>query len=152
MNSTLTWTGEMTMSCENRGLISVFDATPDHGGQDKGPTPKEMLLNSMSACSAMDVVSIAKKMRLPLTSLKIHAEADKTTTTPSYFSEVRTKYYAEGDIDADKIIKAVTLSMTKYCGVSYMVSLACPIKYEVVLNGKTIFTGQADFHPETTHG
>ena len=148
MDSKLRWNGQMSFTCDNRGLQSTFDATPEFGGQNSGPTPKEMVLNAMCACSAMDVVSIAKKMHLPLKTLKMEAHADKTATIPSYFSLVQLNYLIEGEMDREKIIKCVVLSMTKYCGVSFMISKACPINYEIFLNGQSIYKDRAQFTVE----
>lgn len=148
MNSTLNWTGGMSFSATNRSHTSSFDVVAEQGGSDSAPTPKEVLLNAMSACSAMDVVSILNKMRLPLAGFKIEAEADKTKTIPSYFSEARLHYQANGEIPVDKLIQAVTLSMTKYCGVSYMVSKTTVIRYKISLNGTSVHEGVADFKVE----
>jgi putative redox protein len=141
MKTTLAWHGKMAFEATNRGLTSAFDT-------DAAPTPKEALLNAMCACSAMDVVSITEKMRLTLKDVRLEAEATKTKTIPSYFSAVHIHYFIEGDVPAEKIIQAVALSMTKYCGVSYMVSKVCDITYDVTLNGNLIHKDQANFSLE----
>jgi putative redox protein len=139
----------MQFKAKNRGLISNFDVSADQGGENSAPTPKEVLLNAMCACSGMDVVSIAKKMRLELSSVSMEATAEKTNTIPSYFSTVHIKYFIEGEkLDSEKVIRLVSLSMSKYCGVSYMVSKASPITYEIILNGKTIHEDKAEFSLE----
>jgi hypothetical protein len=38
--------------------------------------------------------------------------------------------------------------MTKYCGVSYMISKVCPITYDVYLNDKLIYQDEAKFFLE----
>jgi putative redox protein len=43
------------------------------------------------------------------------------------------------------LIEAVTLSLTKYCGVSAMVNEVSPIHYAVEVNGATVATGEASF-------
>ncbi len=139
----------MQFKSENRGLISQFDVPPDLGGENSAPTPKEVLLNAMCACSGMDLVSIAKKMRLDLTSVSLTAEAEKTQTIPSYFSRVHINYFIDGkDLDREKVIRLVSLSMTKYCGVSYMVSKATEITYDITLDGQLIHQDKAEFSLE----
>lgn len=138
MFSKVTWDSQMKFVCENRGMISEFDTT-------NAPTPKEGVLNAMGACSGMDVVTIAEKMRVEMTDLKIEATAEKSATLPSYFSKVHMKYFITGDQEPEKFIKVVVFSMTKYCGVSYMISKVCPITYEVYLNNKLIYEDQAKF-------
>lgn len=145
----MTWIKGMQFKAQNRGHETMFDVSREQGGDDSAPTPKEVLLNAMCACSGIDVVSIAKKMRLELTSVKIDAHADKTNTIPSYFSSVHMKYFLEGDdLDREKVIRLVTLSMTKYCGVSYMVSKASPITFDITLNGQLIHEDKAVFSLE----
>lgn len=149
MESKLTWVQGMQFKAQNRGHETTFDVSNEQGGTDSAPTPKEVLLNAMSACSGIDVVSIAKKMRMELTSVRIDASAEKTKTIPSYFSSVHMKYFLEGaDLDREKVIRLVTLSMTKYCGVSYMVSKASPITFEIFLNDQLIHQDKAVFSLE----
>lgn len=146
MESKLTWIQGMKFKADNRGLVSEFDVSEEQGGSNSAPTPKEVLLNAMSACSGMDVVSIAKKMRQEISKLSIESVAEKTNTIPSYFSSVHIKYFLEGkDLDREKVIRMVALSMTKYCGVSYMVSKAAPITYDISLNGQLIHQDKAEF-------
>lgn len=148
MNSEIKWLGKMAFEATNRSHVSQFDVSTDNGGEDTSATPKEILLNSMCVCSGMDVVSIAQKMRLKIDSFSMKGRANKTSTIPSYFSLVHMEYFLEGEMESEKIIKAVVMSMTKYCGVSYMISKICPITYDVYLNGKLIHQDKADFMVE----
>jgi putative redox protein len=136
----------MQFVAKNRAHEGKFDVSREQGGDDSSATPKEVLLNAMCACSGMDVVSIAKKMRLEISSFSMDATAEKTKTIPSYFASVHMKYYLEGsELDREKVIRLVTLSMTKYCGVSYMVSRTTPITYDITLNGELIHEDKAEF-------
>lgn len=148
MNSEIKWLGNMAFEAENRSHLSRFDVSEENGGTDTSATPKEVLLNSMCVCSGMDVVSIAKKMRLELDSFSMKGRANKTSTLPSYFSSVHLEYFITGEMESEKIIKAVVMSMTKYCGVSYMISKICPITYDVYLNDQLIHQDKANFMVE----
>lgn len=139
----------MHFEAKNRTLSSKFDVPLDQGGTNTAPTPKEVVLNAMCACSAMDVVSIAKKMRITIGKFWMEGHAEKSATIPSYFSNAHLKYFFEGeDLLGEKLIQAIALSMTKYCGVSYMISKVCKISYEVNLNGKKIHEDVANFSVE----
>jgi putative redox protein len=123
-----------------------MDTKKESGGQDEGPSPKEVLLASICACSGIDVASILQKMRVNLQSCDISAESNTTEGYPSVFDEVKLKFVIVGpDIKPDQATKAVVLSMTKYCGVSAMVAGVSPISYEILLNGLSIGSGRADF-------
>lgn len=152
MDSKLTWQKDMTFLAVNREITSHLDATREFGGGNSAPTPKEALLNALSACSAMDVMSILSKMRLVLDKFSIDSVAEQTKSIPSYFSSVKMSFRVEGEIPPEKLVSAVVLSMTKLCGVGYMVSQVCPIHFEVYLNSKLIHSDDAKFAVETTHG
>ncbi|MEK2645654.1 OsmC family protein [Bdellovibrio sp. BCCA] len=140
------WIGDMGFESHIRTHKFTMDAKTEVGGKDQGPTPKELLLASICGCTGMDVASILKKMRVNLLSCDVNAQANTTHGYPSIFEEVKLQYQIEGsDIKPEQAMKAVTLSMTKYCGVSAMVSKASPMTYEVILNGSKIGEGKADF-------
>lgn len=62
MNARVRFIGGFEFETEVRGHKSTMDAKEDSGGQNKGPTPKEMLIASVLGCSGMDVASLMKKM------------------------------------------------------------------------------------------
>jgi putative redox protein len=85
------------------------------------------------------------KMRAKPDSLKIVATAEQTKDHPAHFIEIKLSYHLSGNIAPEKILKAIEMSMTKYCGVSYMLSRSCPITYQAFLNQQLIGAGQAKF-------
>jgi putative redox protein len=140
------WTGGLGFDAESRGLKFKMDARAEAGGKDQGPTPKEVLLASICACSGMDVASILQKMRVDLQACDVDAQTETTEGHPAIFKEVQVQYRIKGsNVKPDQAIKAVTLSMTKYCGVSAMVNPTSPIKYQVFLNDQKIHEAHADF-------
>ncbi|MBT8152053.1 MAG: OsmC family protein, partial [Gammaproteobacteria bacterium] len=64
MQATVEWTGEASFLAEaGSGHRVQMDGPPDHGGQNKGPRPMEMLLMGMGGCASFDVMSILQKGR-----------------------------------------------------------------------------------------
>ena len=147
MFSKLSWVSQMQFKSDTRGHENILDATLQSGGLNKGPNPKEYVLQGIAGCTAMDVVFYLNKYKEVPLSFDVEIDADLTEKTmPTYFKEVRLKYVLLGDqLSKDKVISAVEKSMTKYCGVSFMISKVAPIKYDVFLNGEKIFSGQAKF-------
>ncbi len=145
MEAVVKWNSKLSFTGHVRGHETLMDTTLANGSLNRGPSPKEMLLNAISACAGMDVASILEKNNKDLLTLDIHAKADMTKTTPSYFSIINLTFNLSGGVEKDSAIKACEASMTKYCGVSYMLSKACPIHYEVVLNGEKVFAGESKF-------
>ena len=116
-------------------------------GSDTALTPKQLLLASISGCTAMDVVALLRKYKQPLDSFQIEADASLTEgVQPAVFKEIKLVFKLKGDINAEKALEALKLSQTKYCGVSAMVFKSVPISYSVELNGTSIGTGKADFN------
>lgn len=145
MNAKLIWNGNMKFTSENHGLFSIMDAAKEHGGEDAGPNPKELVLNAMMGCTAMDVVAILKKMRQDISEFKMEIEAEKTTAHPIHFESAVLIFLLKGDLDPEKVIKAVDSSLTKYCGVNYMISKTCRISFRILLNDQIIKTGPVSF-------
>lgn len=123
----------------------LMDAKPPIG-ENAGFAPKQLLLAAISGCTAMDVAALLKKYKQPLESFQVEADADSTEGShPIVFKEIRLTYRLAGQLDSAKVLEAVTLSQTKYCGVSAMVSKAVPISYSVEVNGQGVGTGHSEF-------
>lgn len=138
MKASMSWIENMKFVCDNHGLTSMMDAHAEHGGSDSAPTPKELILNAMMGCTAMDVISMLKKMRQEITSFKMEVEAEKTNAHPIHFKSAVLVFYFEGSAESEKVIKAIDASLTKYCGVNYMISKSCDISFKAYLNGSKI--------------
>lgn len=143
MHSKLIWKSNMNFECINNQHSTQIDAPTDHGGQGLGPTPKELLLNAMMGCTAMDSVSILNKMRQKIDSFKMEIEAEKNDEHPIHFIHAHMQFFFEGELEESKVIKAVTKSLTQYCGINYMISKTCEIKYTILLNKTQIYSAIA---------
>lgn len=115
-------------------------------GKAEGMTPKELVVVGLSGCTAMDVIALMKKHKQDVKSFNVEADVTKSSGGyPEVFANIHLTFKAEGNIDKDKLIEAVTLSQTKYCGVSAMLAKAAPIDYDIVLNNEKIGSGKANF-------
>jgi putative redox protein len=128
----LEWVDGLEFHADLAGHKIIVDADAENGGTDKGPRPKLFLLLSLAGCTAMDVVSLLKKMRVEIDGLRIEAEGDMDDEIPKPFKSMRVIYIFRGkDLPMDKLEKAVELSKEKYCGVSATLKNALPISYEI---------------------
>lgn len=132
LKAKLNWIQNMEMESEVRGLKVVMDARPESGGENKGQAPKELVLSGLCGCTAMDVISILKKMRSLPESFSVEAEAEQTESHPKVFKRIHLKYIAKG-VDREKLEKAVKLSQEQYCGVSEMLKKTAEITYEIIV-------------------
>ena len=134
MEAKVQWTSGMAFEGHQDGFTIGLDADRDFGGQDQGPKPKTLLLTALGGCTAMDVVSMLKKMQVHLESFEVQASGELTEEHPRVFQSIHLKYVFRGqDLPLDKLQRAVTLSQDKYCGVSAMLSKACPITHEIIV-------------------
>jgi putative redox protein len=75
-----------------------------------------------------------QKMRALPETFRLEVVAELTDEHPKVYSSIHLRYIFGGpQLDAAKIEKAVTLSKTKYCGVSAMLAKASNVTFEVVL-------------------
>ncbi len=118
---TIHWKEQMHFVSEHSNGEVHLDASESVGGQGKGVSPKELMLTALGGCTAMDIVSLLKKMRAEVDDFKIDVEASLTEEHPKYYDKVTMKYRFFGkDFKKDKIEKAVQLSVERYCGVLEM--------------------------------
>lgn len=139
-NATVTFKGKMAFEgVSGSGHQVMMDSSPDVGGENTGIRPMEMVLVGLGGCTGMDVVSILNKMRVEFKSFDIEISGKRTDEHPKVYEHISMQYRFEGNSDdADKVIRAVTLSQEKYCSVSAMLALSARIDAEVILNGTTV--------------
>ena len=134
MKVTTTWKEALAFDANADGHIVRSDTTKEGGGLDSGMSPKKMLLASLCGCSGMDVVDILNKMKVHFTQLEITAEAEQTDEHPKVFKSIDLVYHCNVSTeDEDKLKRAVSLSMDKYCGISAMLAKHCAINYQIEL-------------------
>ena len=129
---TTKWINNMAFETEVNGHKILLDATPEVGGENKGPRPKALMLSALGGCTGMDVISILKKMRVDVDEFKVIVEGDLTEDQPKYFYKMHVIYEFTGrDLPLDKLQKAVSLSEERYCGVSALYKKAIELTSEI---------------------
>ena len=113
---------------ENGNTI-LFDADPAH---THGPSPLEAVLMGLCGCTSVDVVSILKKKRQPLTGLRVTATAEQAPVAPRVFTHIKLTYAVSGKLSRKAVEDAVALSKGTYCSVAKMLEKAATIEYEIV--------------------
>ena len=128
------WKGDMAFEANIDGFKITLDADETVGGQNLGPRPKALTLVSLAGCTAMDVVSILKKMRVNPEYFNVEVEGELTDEHPKYYHHIHIKYIFRGeDLPMDKLEKSVNLSQDRYCGVSVLLSKGAKITHEIVV-------------------
>ncbi|NOX84552.1 MAG: OsmC family protein [Chlorobi bacterium] len=130
----VTWKDEMAFETEVNGFKIILDADEKVGGKNRGPRPKPLTLVSLAGCTAMDVISILKKMRVNPDYFNVEVSGELTEEHPRYYHTINLRYIFRGDdLPMDKLQKAVNLSQERYCGVTAMLQKAAKIVHEIVV-------------------
>jgi putative redox protein len=112
----------------------VIDASSEGGGENRGPRPKPLMLVALAGCTGMDVVSLLKKMRVNVEAFSVKVVGNVTEEHPKHFDAMHVIYEFRGkDLPMDKLVKAVTLSDEKYCGVSATLKKGIKVTHEIVI-------------------
>jgi len=95
---------------------SVVLSTPDEG---IGIKPSDLLLIAVASCTAVDIVEILTKKRMPLTRLEISSTGEQDQDPPWTFRKIHLKFKIGGKGLTEKAVaQAIQLSEEKYCSVA----------------------------------
>jgi putative redox protein len=126
------WLSDMAFEAEVDGHKIYLDTAQEHGGKNMGPPPKQLMMVALAGCTAMDVISMLKKMRQEVEAFDVEVEGDRSDEHPKKYNAMKVIYHIKGkNISRKNVEKAVDLSTNRYCGVSANYSKAFPITHEI---------------------
>ncbi len=133
MKARVTWIeGAAFLGESGSGHAIVLDGAPEYGGRNLGIRPMEALLIGLGACSAFDVVTILNKGRQPFAACEVALEAERRDAAPKVFTKIHLHFTVTGaGLDADKVGRAVRLSVEKYCSATATLGATAEITHEV---------------------
>ncbi len=112
------------------GVAQHIDAATDIGGHNAGARPMEMLLMGLAGCSAIDVILILKKQKQVIDDFRLKVDGLREKgATPAPFKKIHITYLLKGQLDADKVKRAIDLSMDKYCSATAQLRPSAEITY-----------------------
>ena len=113
----------------------VIDGPAELGGKNLGVRPMELMLLSVGACSAVDVVHILKKGRHAVADVQVEVKGERADTDPKVFTKIHLHFVVIGHGLTDKVVeRAVQLSAEKYCSASIMLGRAgCAVTHDFEL-------------------
>lgn len=108
---------ERFASTSETGFTITSDMRNDNMREAQNPT--ELLLSAVTACSAVDVVSILKKRRKSIRDFQIVTSGERRSEHPRAFISIHCEYIVHSDdITEDEVLKAAELAIEKYCSVA----------------------------------
>jgi putative redox protein len=120
----------------------TFEAGRPHGPKVRidgeghtAPSPFDMLLGAIAACSAVDVVTILGKQRTPVQALTVRVEANRVDSVPRHLASANLHFRISAPGSTlEKATRAVELSVTKYCSVRSSLDADVPVTWTVELS------------------
>lgn len=131
---TIRWVERTLMvGTDTKGHSIVIGRSPEDHDTFIGVKASDLLLISVAACTAYDVVEILSKQREPLNDLKIFCHGEQKSDPPYTFTSIHLKYQVKGNIDPSKLERAIRLSEEKYCSVINTLQEGVPVSsdYEI---------------------
>jgi len=96
-----------------------------------GVKPSDLLLIAVAACTAVDVVGILEKKRMPLTLLEITTSGEQDADPPWTFRKIHLHFKLSGkDLTEKSVAQAILLSHKKYCSVAATICATAEITTE----------------------
>ncbi|NMW20763.1 MAG: OsmC family peroxiredoxin [Chlorobiaceae bacterium] len=137
MHTTVTFNRSLPLfGINDKGLKTYFDASSELlGPGGSAASPMDTVLESLGACSMMDIISILKKMRRELIFMEADLDAQRAKEHPKVFTAIQISYRLKSpDCTHADFEKAVRLSMDNYCSVAAMIRGAgCVITWSTEL-------------------
>ena len=95
------------------------DTSPENGGTDFGVRPMQTLLMAMGGCSGIDIVSVLKKQRQEIKTFNMTITGEREVgKEPSLWKKINVVFHLRGNLEKDKVERACSLSIDKYCSVA----------------------------------
>jgi putative redox protein len=107
----------------------ILDAAENNGGQNRGPSPMEMLLVALAGCAGMDIISILRKKRQEISAYELRVHGMRAEKHPKVFTEITVEHIFTGhNIKPEAVERAIQLTEDRYCGASAMLEKTATIK------------------------
>jgi putative redox protein len=138
MHVSVTYDGKLPLVGSNEKKQKTrFDATLDPASPAKYASPMEVMLESVAACSLMDVIMILGKKKKEIGAIRAEIEAERAEEHPRVFTSVRIDYRLKSpDCSARDFRKAVELSIDKYCSVAAIIrNSGCELSWTAEVSG-----------------
>lgn len=115
--ATVRYAGDELFIGTSPGEVSV--AIDVKGDRKSAPSPLEMLLISVAACTAADVASIMEKKRQDIREYLVEVTGTRAEEHPRKFTAFHVHHIVRGhNVSEQALAHAIELSDTKYCSVA----------------------------------
>ena len=131
MQASVKWVSGLTFVSKGESGHSIVMDYASTREEQTASSPTELLLQALCGCTAMDVISILKKMKEPVEGFEVKAEGIRATEHPKVITDIKLEYIVKGNINHENFDKAVSLSQEKYCNISIILKRG-GVRFEVI--------------------
>ena len=128
MRGSVHWSSGTKLDCKNESGQSI------DVDWEEGPSPMQIFLQMIGACSIVDVV-VGLKNR-DFGKVWVDLDADRRDEYPRSFTNVRMVYHVEGNVPEKLVRRTIEKSHEKYCSVSNSLSKDVEISWDLILHEK----------------
>lgn len=122
--------GMAFLATTDSGQQVLMDDAADGGG----PTPMELLLMALGGCTAMDVISILRKMRQDVTDYRVEVRGERAESHPKVYTALEVVHIVTGrGVSRERAQHAIDLSAGTYCSVSAMLGASATVTHRLEL-------------------
>ena len=126
------WIGEqkfVAVSPSGHALAMDSEST-----SNTAPTPMELLLMALGACTATDIVIILEKKRQRLDALEVICSGERAAEQPRVWTKLDILFRLRGKLEDAGVKRAIQLSEEKYCSVSATLKKSAELtwRYEIL--------------------
>ena len=126
----LNWTHDMQFVGRVQDGPAVVLDNPEGGS---GPTPMQLVLMGVAGCTAMDVISILKKKRSPVTGMQLNIRAEQAEDHPKRYTAIAIEFVITGrNVKPGDVERAIELSATKYCSAIGSINAEVEYSYRII--------------------
>ena len=124
----------MMVASDSNGHSVVIGRSPTDKTQWVGLKPSDLFLVSIASCSGYDVVEILAKQRENYRDLTVTCSGEQMKEPPYTFTHIHLHFKLSGEVSAEKLERAIQLSMEKYCSVVTTIRPDTPVTndYEII--------------------
>ncbi|MDG0972862.1 MAG: OsmC family protein [Crocinitomicaceae bacterium] len=108
-----------------------LNASSSIGGKDQGFRPMELLAGSLAGCSSIDILNILNKQKIRPDSFDVTINATRKDEVPAIFERIHLEFFVSEEVPREKLVRAIELSMEKYCSVTKILEPTCIITYSI---------------------
>ena len=130
--SEITWRGDRSFDAGPAGRTHLID-----GAAIAAPGPVETLLNSLAACSSLDVIDIIQKRKTPVDRLVVRLSAVRRPEYPRRVMSLDIEFIIDGAaVEREAAERAIQLSFERYCSVAGSLAPDIIAETRLTLNGE----------------